>query len=402
MDHRPMPAITGSRGRRPWTKSQNANSRLGELISNFVLRVSLAILMTSSGSWVVAQQPIADGLLGRKARIEAAMQSIPFDRIDGNASQAIRDVLDNPSFYRQLPPKKLEADPALLKFMVRHPEVMVNIWEMIGITNIEAKRTGNRTFYANDGAGTTCNCELVYSDDVTHVYYGTGNYDGPLSPRAIKGRVVCVLSSTSQKNPLSHSGYVVDSRMDVFLRVDNLGADLITRTLGPLIGKVTEHNFDETSKFVGQLSQFCAAYPTAAQNLAASLNVNRESIRQEFATIATRIASQQGNALARQLSLSALPATEHALPVDSTQSALPSAELTLTDSGPSNPDPADLRTELGQVRIATLPEVAQDSELSDHESGRTSLDANRSSKNPVMPNQPTPIVPRRSTLQLRR
>lgn len=274
--------------------------------------------------------------MNRRTRMETAIKSIPFEQIEHSSSQAIRDVLNNPSFYRQLPQRTLDCDPQLLTFMVRHPEVMVNIWEMVGITNITAKRTGQRTFFADDGAGTKCNCELVYSDNGTHIYYGTGNYEGMLMPRAIKGRVVCVLRSQSLPSQTGHSGYSVDSNMDVFLKVDNLGADLLTRTLGPLVGKVTEHNFEESSKFVGQFSEFCAHNPHAARNLAEQLSVSDESIRQQFISIASRIGNQ-----GRERSSIA-----SGLVVDD-----------LSSDSPEQASSEGLKDSLGHIRLATLPDL---------------------------------------------
>jgi hypothetical protein len=318
-----------------------------------LLGATLSVLLSKpTVCW--AFEPYTESFVTRRAKMETAIKSIPFERIDRSASEAIRDVLNNPSFYRQLPQRSLDCDPQLLNFMVRHPEVMVNIWEMVGITNITAQRTGQRTFFADDGAGTKCNCELAYSDDSLHIYYGTGNYDGMLVPRTIKGRVVCVLRSQAQPTAGGHSGYSVSSTMDVFLKVDNLGADLLTRTLGPLVGRVTEHNFEETSKFVGQFSEFCANYPQAAESLASQLRVEDESIRREFTTIATRIGGQHPRAAAGRPSDEMFAETvRHTAKV----------EVSLTDA-----DSLELKDSLGQIRLATLPELAVMAELSDIQS----------------------------------
>lgn len=315
-----------------------------------LLGATLSLLLSNpTVCW--AFEPYTESFVTRRAKMETAIKSIPFERIDRSASEAIRDVLNNPSFYRQLPQRSLDCDPQLLNFMVRHPEVMVNIWEMVGITNITAQRTGQRTFFADDGAGTKCNCELAYSDDSLHIYYGTGNYDGMLVPRTIKGRVVCVLRSQAQPTGGGHSGYSVSSTMDVFLKVDNLGADLLTRTLGPLVGRVTEHNFEETSKFVGQFSEFCANYPQAAESLASQLRVDDESIRREFTTIATRIGGQHPRAAAGR------PSDE--------MFAETGRQTAKVEVSPTDMDSLELKDSLGQIRLATLPELAVMAELSD-------------------------------------
>ena len=127
---------------------------------------------------------------------------------------------------------------------------------MLGISNITAYRTGGNTFFADDGAGTKCNCELIHSVDGLHIYYGTGIYEGfHHSTRQGPGGVLAPVRGPAA--PQTHSGQVVHGTMDLFLKLDNLGADLLTRTLGPLVGKVTDHNFNESTRFVCQLSEIC-------------------------------------------------------------------------------------------------------------------------------------------------
>jgi hypothetical protein len=219
-----------------------------------------------------------------------AIQAVPFKQMNPTTAQALRDVLDNPSFYRRMPTQTIECDPELFSFLVRKPEVMVNTWDLMGITKVTAKRTGPYSFLANDGVGTKCKCDLVYGADNIHIYYGAGDYDGSMSARLIKGRAVCILRSDNQAYPQGHSGHVVRGTMDVFLKLDNLGADLLTRTFGPLVAKTADHNFAETAQFVSQLSQICAKNPPAALGLASQLDNIDEPVRQEFASIATRIA----------------------------------------------------------------------------------------------------------------
>jgi len=122
-----------------------------------------------------------------------------------------------------------------------------------------------------------------------------------------------------------------------------------------LVGRVTEHNFDETSKFVGQFSEFCATYPNAALSLAGQLRVEDESIRREFVSIASRIGSEHQRA-----GMEIIPGVsraEHKHPkstsVDQTASV----------------DSPELKESLGQIRLATLPELAIVADFSD-EGGR--------------------------------
>lgn len=343
--------------------------RLGQMLC------SLLVLILATR--VSATDFSNEGLLNRRARVEAAVRSIPFNRLPAPAAEAIHDVTNNPSFYRQIPPRVFQCDPQLMTFMVRHPEVMVNIWEMIGITNITTIRTGQRTFFADDGAGTKCNCELIYSDDELHIYYGTGDYEGLLTPRPVKGRVVCVLRAQQQATPSKGADPLVSSQMDVFLKVDNLGADLLTRTLAPLVGKVTEHNFEETSRFVCQLSEFCANHPIAAQRLTEQLTVTDESIRQEFESIVTQIAFKRSQALGVQL-------------------GHPPVHVNISKRSDET-EAAPIQASIGKIQLAALPEISAHG-LND--SSTDELPLYLTNGEPVR--IPRPIQPRKSNLELRR
>jgi hypothetical protein len=274
------------------------------------LLLSLCFVGALLPATAYGSEPVAEGVSTREAR-QHAIRAIPFHKLNANTAKLLRDVLDNPSFYRRMPSQTIQCDPELFAFLVRKPEVMVNTWDLMGITKVTAKRTSQYSFFANDGVGTRCKCDLVYGDDNLHIYYGTGDYDGSMSPRTIKGRAVCILRSEKQALDESGGSSMISGTMDVFLKLDNLGADLLTRTFGPLVAKTADHNFVETAQFVSQLSQVCANNPTAALGLASQLGNIEETVRQEFVTIAARIA--EGNQAASSARAQPAAANDQAL-----------------------------------------------------------------------------------------
>ena len=46
----------------------------------------------------------------------------------------------------------------------------------------------------------------------------------------------------------------VSNRLDVFVQLDNVGAEIVAKTLHPLMGKTADSNFAETDRFLGQVS----------------------------------------------------------------------------------------------------------------------------------------------------
>ena len=97
--------------------------------------------------------------------------------------------------FRRMPINRVECDPELYRFLIRHPEVVVNIWQLMGITQVDIERKGPFTLTASDGVGTVTETELVYGTHDIHLIYCQGSYEGPLFPRRLTGRCVLLLKS---------------------------------------------------------------------------------------------------------------------------------------------------------------------------------------------------------------
>ncbi|MCR9292393.1 MAG: hypothetical protein NXI32_06720 [bacterium] len=252
------------------------------------LALSVLFLLSLAGQAKAAE--IEEGSSSRSAKKDA-VRNVPFHKLNNQVSGKVRDVVENPSYFRRMPSQVVECDPQMFSFLVRRPEVMVNIWQIMGITKVTAQRLNPYSFYANDGVGTTCRCDLVYADQNMHIYLGDGTYDGTLAPRKVTGSCVCILRTDAQANPSGKS--FVQGQMDVFLKLDNLGADILARSVGPFVSKTADYNFLETAKFISQISQVCERSPGGAQNLAMKLENCDVSVRREFALIAEHISKSK-------------------------------------------------------------------------------------------------------------
>ncbi len=217
-----------------------------------------------------------------------AIQRIPFTKLNQEARHKLQSVVEDPSIFRRMPSQELTCDPEMFVFLVRYPEVLVNLWQLMGVSNVVVDRIAPFMFCGEDGAGTKCNVELIYGTENLHIFYGTGTYDGLLTNRGIAGRCVCVIQSQPVQNESLESAMA--GQMDVFVRLDNLGADLIAKTIGPFVGKTADYNFVESAKFISQISQSACRNPVAIQQLARRLDNVQPNIREEFVAIAFRAA----------------------------------------------------------------------------------------------------------------
>ncbi len=215
------------------------------------------------------------------------MREIPFHRLTPEAKQRIGSVIERPSMFRRMPINVVDCDPNLHRFLVRHPEVIVNIWQLMGITKVECDRIGPYTVDAKDGVGTVTKVELVYGDKNTHLIYCEGEYEGPLFRRPLTGRCVLLLKSDYKQD--KEERWNVTNRLAIFLQVDHVGVDVFTRTLHPLLGKSADINFVESTNFLERISQTSEANGPGMQRLSSRLDNVDADVRQRFAELTSLI-----------------------------------------------------------------------------------------------------------------
>ena len=213
-----------------------------------------------------------------------AVAALPMDRLIESARQEVESIVDKPTLYRRLPVQQIQTDQDMFVFLTRHPEVLVGMWDLMGITNVQIRRTGPYTLAAQDGSGTTCQIDLVYGDTHLHLFVARGVYDGKLVARPVRGSGVFLIRS--QPGP---SGSMIGV-LDCFLQLQNLGADLLVRTFGGLIGRSADHNFQETANFVQQVSIASQTNPAAMLDVARRLPQTTPPVQDEFARQVRRVA----------------------------------------------------------------------------------------------------------------
>ncbi|KAA5542727.1 hypothetical protein FYK55_14480 [Roseiconus nitratireducens] len=225
------------------------------------------------------------------------IRSLPLDRLTPQARQRIFAVTDQPTLYRQLPTQAIRCDEELFLFLTRQPETIIGIWDLMGITKVQATRTGPFQMDAIDGSGTSCHVDLLYGDRNLHIFVADGMYDGKFTQKPITGKGIFVLQSSYAK--AADGSTTVSGSLDCYVKFESLGADLIARSLGGLIGKSADHNFTETAKFISQISQACETNPNAMLEMADQLPQVDGTTKARFARVIVSVAAKH-LALAQQ------------------------------------------------------------------------------------------------------
>jgi hypothetical protein len=225
---------------------------------------------------------------------KSAVQSIPFERLDADAQAKVRAVLSDASVFRRMPAKVVDCDPSLYLFLVQHPDVVANIWEVLRISRLQLRQIEGERYRVVEPAGTEGQIEFLYRSHDTHVIYGEGTYEGPLFARPVRGRTLVVLKSGYVRE--TNGRHYVTARLDVFLSIDHLPAEILSKAFHPLLGNVADVNFVQSVAFVGSLSRTAELKHRSVQRLAARLEHVEPALRGRLAELAGQIARQSPDA----------------------------------------------------------------------------------------------------------
>jgi hypothetical protein len=222
---------------------------------------------------------------------EDASRSIPFAQLEPTLAPRVQRVVKSPSIFRRLPVQVIHCDPRMYHFLLNNPEVIVNIWQVMGITKVQMTRTGPISYEANDGAGASGTVHVAYSDRDTQVIYCEGVYDGPMFPKPMRAQCALLIKATYTQQPTG--GYLVTTRCDAFIHLDNVGLELLAKTFQPMVNKSADINFIETASFVSMVSRTSEQKPQGMQKFANKLQNVSPEVRTQFVEVAQQVAHRK-------------------------------------------------------------------------------------------------------------
>lgn len=202
--------------------------------------------------------------------VTTALNTVPLQQIEQRTRAQVLDVLSDVTIYQRMPVRTIECDADFYRFLVENPDVIVNIWQELGITRLEFEKRGPGEYKINDNQGTTAMARFAYSSPSLHVIYTDGSYDGALLARPVDGRAVLVLRSKYFRE--KHGRSFVTCQLEVFMHIERKGIALVAKTLHPLISSMAETNYTQTVAFLGWLHRSALEKPTAVFRLAWHLN----------------------------------------------------------------------------------------------------------------------------------
>ena len=252
-------------------------------------------LLATLGAWTcwACAAARADDLrkasTSRQARDEA-LAAMPSAQLDPQTRFAVEDVVKNPSIYRRMPTQVIDCDPHFYLFLMENPEVIVQIWRVLGISNVSLERTGENAFRAADNEGTTCEVRRLFATHDRQLLYATGAYEGSVLKNRVEARCVLMLRSAYIRE--TNGRHYVTCVLDAFVRIDRGGVELLAKTFQSLIGKSADMNFAETMGFISSLSRTAEVNPDGLARISQRLAPVREETRDRLAVISAEVASR--------------------------------------------------------------------------------------------------------------
>lgn len=239
------------------------------------------------------------GSSGREAR-KSAGKAVPLDRMAEDDRRSAEKILRNPTLYRRLPVESFTCDRALLDFSLAHPEIVVDIWRVLGISKVALDPTAPGQWRMSDGWGTEGTLRLLHHERAaeggTMVLLGQGGYSGSLSPQPLSGSCLLLVryrpTGTAADGTARHA-----MQVDAFLDADGVGLEIVTRTLQPLIVRSSASNLHEICQFMASLSNAAAENPEGVARLAGRLSKVDPADRQTLASLARDVGTGGGMAV---------------------------------------------------------------------------------------------------------
>lgn len=225
-----------------------------------------------------------------QASREDATQAIPMDRLDARSRAMVQSVLSDVTIFRRMPVHVIQCDPEFYVFLIRHPDVVVNIWQVLKLSQISLEQSGPDTYRLADSAGTNGTVRILYHTADTHLVYVEGTYDGPLTTKSVHGRGLLLLKSGYVRE--ADGNCYITTRLDTFMQVEPGGAELLTKAFQPLVGKIADLNFQQTAAFVGSLSKTAEVNGAGMRRLTPRLTNVQPEVRDQFSRLAERIAQE--------------------------------------------------------------------------------------------------------------
>lgn len=230
-----------------------------------------------------------------RAAHDEALRAIPWKQMSPANRATTQSVINSASIYRKLPTRVIDCDPELFTFLLRHPEVVIDVWHVMGVSQVSLSKGPDGVYHGTDGAGTNGTVRYLFSNwgpnaQNLAVVYADGGYSGAPFVTPLKAQSIMVVRSSAIQE--TNGRRYVTVRIDSFVRIEQLGVEIIAKTVQPWINKTADQNLIETLTFVSNFSRTAEKNPQGMQRLASRLNSVDDPTRTELVSLCFQTAER--------------------------------------------------------------------------------------------------------------
>ncbi|MCI0492700.1 MAG: hypothetical protein L0Z07_07170 [Planctomycetes bacterium] len=256
------------------------------------LAVSLGLAMLAASLAHAATS--TDATSNRVAR-EEAVRAIPWQEMVPLDRRNAHFVVKNAAIYRRLPTRVIDCDPDMFVFLAQHPEVIIDVWHVMGVSQVKLDRMPDGAFRGTDGAGTTGTVRYLYSNwgegtQNLAVVFAEGAYEGQPFVQPIQAQTLVLLRYDTVQE--TNGRHYITVRVDSFVHIEQIGIELVAKTVQPWITKTADRNLIETLSFVSNFSRTAEKNPQGMRRLATRLTAVDEPTRDLLVQLCFRTAER--------------------------------------------------------------------------------------------------------------
>lgn len=230
-----------------------------------------------------------------RAAHDDAVRQIPWKQMSPASRHTAQTIINNASIYRRLPTRIIDCDPELFTFLLQHPEVVIDVWHVMGITQVSLDKSADGAYRGTDGAGTNGSVRYLFSNwggnaQNIAVVYAEGAYTGTPFVTPLKAKSVMLVRSSAVQE--TNGRHYITVRIDSFVYVEQLGVEVIAKTVQPWINKAADQNVIETLTFVSNFSRTAEKNPQGMQRLANRLQSVDDATRRQLVSLCYQTAER--------------------------------------------------------------------------------------------------------------
>lgn len=198
-----------------------------------------------------------------------ALARLEKTQLTNSGRQTANQVTENLSLFRRLPEVRFEVNPETYDYFVGHPDVVVSLWEAMGISGMKLQQTGPYKFELDNNDGTLSELRYLRKSKTTNIIYCQGEFKSPLLKKPISAQGVFCLKSKFEKG--KDGTIFVRHHADVFITFPNAAIETAARLISPVSNYIADRNFQEISLFMHSISLTMARQPSWVQQMASQL-----------------------------------------------------------------------------------------------------------------------------------